>query len=37
MEEMQISQFFAGFVTRPELETKALHFRIIRFMFEAGT
>jgi len=33
---MQISQLSAGFVTRSEHETKALHFRIVRFMFEAG-
>ena len=36
MEEKQILQLSAGFASRTEHETKALHFRIIRFMFEAG-
>lgn len=33
----EISEISAGFETRTEHDTKTLHFRIIRFMFEAGT
>jgi len=39
VEKINVKQFsakFSGIATKPEQETKALHFRVIRFMFEAG-
>jgi len=36
MEQMEIHQLSTPFPAHRERETKEFHFRIIRFMFEAG-